>query len=260
MIRYCGAVVSLTMHLVKHYNADVTFLSTCQGITGYHDDSRTATAIKESLPADISARVTVDCDFHTPDELMERLRTFDWVVATRMHFAILAFGVGTPVLPIAYEFKTEELFKSLGYHSDVQRIETLTPESLVSAFDKSVDNYAHAAPEINKAVERDRQQAWQVADFLMEIFPERVQTCTPGDGKLLRHRTIRQSALHGDDKTLTRPAHMRIAFLLHQFPALSETFILRQLAGLMAMGHDVRIFAEYACESGAHARTSRSTT
>ena len=44
---------------------------------------------------------------------------------------------------------------------------------------------------------------------------------------------------------------MRIAFLLHQFPALSETFILRQIAGLVAMGHDVRIYAEYACESGA---------
>jgi colanic acid/amylovoran biosynthesis glycosyltransferase len=44
---------------------------------------------------------------------------------------------------------------------------------------------------------------------------------------------------------------MRIAFLLHQFPALSETFILRQIAGLVAMGHDVRIYAEYACEGAA---------
>jgi colanic acid/amylovoran biosynthesis glycosyltransferase len=44
---------------------------------------------------------------------------------------------------------------------------------------------------------------------------------------------------------------MRVAFLLHQFPALSETFILRQIAGLVALGHDVRIYAEYACESGA---------
>ena len=140
MTRYCDAVVSLTTHLVKHYNADVTFLSTCQGVTGYHDDSQTATAIKESLPADSSPRVTVDCDFHTPDELMERLRAFDWVVATRMHFAILALGVGAPVLPIAYEFKTEELYKSFGYDSDVPKVDTLTSESLVSAFDKSVED------------------------------------------------------------------------------------------------------------------------
>jgi len=43
---------------------------------------------------------------------------------------------------------------------------------------------------------------------------------------------------------------MRIAFLLHQFPALSETFILRQITGLIDLGHDVRIYAEYPCESG----------
>jgi colanic acid/amylovoran biosynthesis protein len=185
MARYCDAVVSLTMHLARHYNADVTFLSTCQGITSYHDDSRTASAIEESLPADVSSRVAVDCDFHTPDELIERLRAFDWVVATRMHFAILALGVGTPVLPIAYEFKTEELFTSLGYDSDVPKIETLTSESLVSAFDKGVDNYARAAPEIHRAVGRNRQQAWQVADLLTEGFPEHVQTA---------HSRRRQSA------------------------------------------------------------------
>jgi colanic acid/amylovoran biosynthesis glycosyltransferase len=43
---------------------------------------------------------------------------------------------------------------------------------------------------------------------------------------------------------------MRIAFLLHQFPAVSETFILRQIVGLLELGHDVRIFSECRCESG----------
>jgi colanic acid/amylovoran biosynthesis glycosyltransferase len=44
---------------------------------------------------------------------------------------------------------------------------------------------------------------------------------------------------------------MRIAFLLYQFPALSETFILRQIVGLLEMGHEVHIFAERPCEQGA---------
>jgi colanic acid/amylovoran biosynthesis glycosyltransferase len=43
---------------------------------------------------------------------------------------------------------------------------------------------------------------------------------------------------------------VQIAFLLHQFPALSETFILRQIAGLAELGHDVRIFAECRCDNG----------
>jgi colanic acid/amylovoran biosynthesis glycosyltransferase len=37
---------------------------------------------------------------------------------------------------------------------------------------------------------------------------------------------------------------MRIAFLLQSFPAVSETFILSQVTGLIDLGHDVHVFAE----------------
>ncbi|MBA2245204.1 MAG: glycosyltransferase [Gemmatimonadetes bacterium] len=37
---------------------------------------------------------------------------------------------------------------------------------------------------------------------------------------------------------------MRIAFFLHSFPEISETFILRQATGLMDLGHTVDIFAD----------------
>jgi colanic acid/amylovoran biosynthesis protein len=176
MKRYYDAIISFTKHLVKRYNADVIFLSTCQGIDGYHDDSQVAMAIKDRLPADTSPHVHINSDFHRPDELMEHLRTFDWVVATRMHFAILALGVGTPVLPIAYEFKTEELFKSLGCDPEIPQIESLTAESLISPFDKNVESYASDIPKIRSAVASARRQAWQVAGCLSETFPEHVQT------------------------------------------------------------------------------------
>ena len=38
---------------------------------------------------------------------------------------------------------------------------------------------------------------------------------------------------------------MKIAFIVNSFPTLSETFILNQITGLLDMGHDVEIFAEY---------------
>lgn len=37
---------------------------------------------------------------------------------------------------------------------------------------------------------------------------------------------------------------MRIAFIVRQFPALSESFILKQIVGLLQKGHNVHIFAE----------------
>jgi colanic acid/amylovoran biosynthesis glycosyltransferase len=38
--------------------------------------------------------------------------------------------------------------------------------------------------------------------------------------------------------------HLRIGVFVNSFPVVSETFILRQVTGLLEMGHDVRIFAD----------------
>jgi colanic acid/amylovoran biosynthesis protein len=185
MQRYCEAFAALAVHLVKKYDADVNFLSTCQGAHGYHDDSHVAAAICATLPDDIRDRVRVDGDFHTPGELRELLREFDWVVATRMHLAILTLGVGTPVLPIAYEFKATELFKSLHHELESPTIESVTPESLVKFFERSVEAYGGVAQSLNEAVDRCRQRAWDAANVLRVRFPE----CTPAADDDGDHRT-----------------------------------------------------------------------
>jgi colanic acid/amylovoran biosynthesis glycosyltransferase len=38
---------------------------------------------------------------------------------------------------------------------------------------------------------------------------------------------------------------MKVAFLVEKFPTLTETFILSQITGLLDLGHDVRIIAQY---------------
>jgi colanic acid/amylovoran biosynthesis protein len=172
MERYSAAFASLTEHLVYQYDAVVTFLSTCQGVADYHDDSRLASAIAATLPDDVRCRVTVDSTFHTPSELMEYLREFDWVVATRMHLAIMALGVGVPVLPIAYEFKSIELFRGLGYERDILTMDTLTPKSLIEGFEFAVESYGRIAQKTRDAVDQCRRDAWQVTEILREEFPE----------------------------------------------------------------------------------------
>ena len=37
---------------------------------------------------------------------------------------------------------------------------------------------------------------------------------------------------------------MKIAFLVEHFPAISETFILNQITGIIDLGHEVEIFAQ----------------
>jgi colanic acid/amylovoran biosynthesis protein len=135
--RYLGAVAAMVRRLIEREEAEITFLSTCQGISEYWtDDSKTADAVVERLPAPLRRWVTIDRDFHTPESLMEVLAGYDVVVATRMHMAILALCSGVPVLPIAYEFKTTELFRLLGLGHLIQDMETVTGDSLCAALEQ----------------------------------------------------------------------------------------------------------------------------
>jgi colanic acid/amylovoran biosynthesis protein len=93
-------------------------VSTCQGVDGYSvDDARTAKSIFDGLD------VTIDGEFHTPDQLIQLIQSAGLVVSTRMHLAILSLISRTPVIAIAYEPKSLELFRSLGHGSSVIEIE-----------------------------------------------------------------------------------------------------------------------------------------
>jgi colanic acid/amylovoran biosynthesis protein len=149
MKQFTEAVAALTHHLIERHGAEVTFLSTCQGIPEYnYDDSKVAAAIASSLPESARSRVTVNREFHRPEELIQLAESFDLIVATRMHMAILSLVAGTPVLPIAYEFKTTELFVRLGLGEWVQVIENLSAAGLI----KSADAFVKALPAIRESL------------------------------------------------------------------------------------------------------------
>lgn len=51
---------------------------------------------------------------------------------------------------------------------------------------------------------------------------------------------------------------LRIAMFVNEFPALSETFVLNQITGLLDLGHEVTILAtQPRHEKGAHADVMR---
>ncbi len=121
---------------------EVTFLSTCQGVPEYWtDDARYAQElVAESLVGE--PRVHVDSRFHTPLELADELRRYDAAIATRMHLAILSLSVATPVVAIAYEFKSRELLRGLGLERLVTDFEDVRASWLV----ERVREVVEAAP------------------------------------------------------------------------------------------------------------------
>lgn len=172
---YFDAIRAAVTWLVRDKGADVTFLSTCQGVPEYWiDDSRAAAEIVASLPDDVRQRVRIDSAFHTPATLMQQLAEFDLVVATRMHMAILSLCSGTPVVPIAYEFKTKELFEGMGFPTWTQDINTITGETLSAAIDNYMQMLPVLRPKLMDAVLDNHAAAMAVSDIIRRVVTKPV--------------------------------------------------------------------------------------
>jgi colanic acid/amylovoran biosynthesis protein len=161
---YQRAVADLVCALVREHDLDVALASTCQGVPEYTtDDSVVAQAVWERLPADVAARATVRRDFLRPEALQELLARATVAVCTRMHMAILALTVGTRVLPIAYEFKTTELFARLGRGDDVLDYGAVEPGVLRSTLAAVLER---PAPDITAA----RADAERSGELVRELL------------------------------------------------------------------------------------------
>jgi colanic acid/amylovoran biosynthesis protein len=178
MASYIKGIAQAVERLIIEHGCEVTFISTCQGIEEYQNkDSLIAEEVVIAMSPDVPRdRVSVDSNFHNPMDLMALLGTYDLVIATRMHMAILALCAGVPVLPIAYEFKTEELFRRLGRGDWVVPIEDVAP----GAFADHVDAVLAALPSCRAglfaAVQIEHERALKAGPLLKTAFRHGV-TC-----------------------------------------------------------------------------------
>jgi colanic acid/amylovoran biosynthesis protein len=192
MRRYLDSIREIATILVRDHAKEVTFVSTCQGVPEYaHDDARTARAIVAELDPDIAKHVSVDASFHTPDQLMALVKGCDFVVATRMHMMIMSLCVGTPVLPIAYEFKTKEVAKRIGVADLLLDIDTVTPSEAaekLGGFIGSLDRYRRASL---AAVLEEHASAMSATRQLSSLIGNRLPNVAGDVGKSGEQRLAR---------------------------------------------------------------------
>ncbi len=135
--KYYNSIAAISEYITIKNKGEIVFISTCQGIKEYRfDDSITAKNIYALLSDEAKQKTSVDSNFHTPDQLKAIFKNFDIVISTRMHGAIQALNVGVPVLPIAYEFKTKELFSKLINKDFILDIDTIEEKQAVKIFDQ----------------------------------------------------------------------------------------------------------------------------
>ncbi|UZW14976.1 polysaccharide pyruvyl transferase family protein [Clostridium pasteurianum] len=91
----------------------VEFISTCQGLDNYVNDSFIAKEIKDSLEEKYKTHVEVNDKYYNLDELRENISNFKFVIGTRLHMCILSILSGVPAFNISYEVKGKECYKIL---------------------------------------------------------------------------------------------------------------------------------------------------
>ena len=164
---YIDSVRDLCIFLTRNMDCKITFISTCQGIPEYYlDDSEVANSIYQDLPEDVRQLTSVDRKHHSPEDLLEALKCFDFAVATRMHIAILSMCVGMPVIPIAYEFKTIELFKKMGLDRWVIDIENINSENLTNLVSELKKQLVDIKSKVAVEVEKEFVDAMSSGDLI----------------------------------------------------------------------------------------------
>jgi colanic acid/amylovoran biosynthesis protein len=105
----------LCRHLLQtRPDVEIVFLSTCQGIPEYVDDSTVARGVVHALPEGLQARCRIDGQRYAPERLIQLYAQMDAYIGMRLHGALLSMLGGTPAMAIAYEEKTPGIFASLG--------------------------------------------------------------------------------------------------------------------------------------------------
>jgi colanic acid/amylovoran biosynthesis protein len=172
---YLRSVAAMVTHLIEKHGARAIFISTCQGIPEYHEiDSNVALKIRSMLPPAIATAVDVDEKFHDHEELMDVYRTCDFVISTRMHGVIMALSSGTPVMPIAYEFKTTELFNRFGLAEWVLDIETIEPDAAVYLLKRYLIELPTFRRTLFEHVEQSRQEAVKSGSLMRKAVLEQL--------------------------------------------------------------------------------------
>lgn len=114
--------------LVLKQGYDIEFLSTCQGLPNYVDDSKEAVKIMALLPREFIGNIHLNSEWYNVDELQTKLKEYNFVIGTRLHMCILSLLNDVPAFNISYEIKGLECynylnmkFYSVDYNEEVDR-------------------------------------------------------------------------------------------------------------------------------------------
>lgn len=167
---YVDMISQLTEALLRR-GFSIDFLSTCQGIKNYIDDSQIAASIASNLQLKHGKAIPVSVIPHSfsLDELKSRLSNYRMVVGTRLHMCLLALMSGVPAFNISYESKGRECYQYLGLQ-DCSIDYCTDPTTAIQQFTEFLDNESNIRKQLPSLMKNSHQRALE--DF--ELFATRL--------------------------------------------------------------------------------------
>lgn len=110
--KYIDTIKKLAYKVIDN-GYKVEFISTCQGIENYVDDSLIAREIYLQLDQAYQKAAIVNINYYNLDDLRGYITKFEFVIGTRLHMCILSIISGVPAFNISYEVKGKECYKYL---------------------------------------------------------------------------------------------------------------------------------------------------
>ncbi len=136
---YLTVIAQACDYLIEKYGITIVFLSTCTDMGGYKiDDRLTAEEVKDLMNNKMKALIMRS--ELTTEEIKGIYGLMEMHIGTRMHSNIFALSMSTPVLAIAYEFKTLELMKQLNLKEYVIDINNIYSNAMKNKLDKCWTN------------------------------------------------------------------------------------------------------------------------
>ncbi len=167
--QYEAAIVAaLRAFLQTHGGSAILFPQVC-GPSEAEDDRPPARRIAAQLHSE-GLSVVALTDEATPAQLQAAYGQMDLFLGTRLHSNILALTAGTPVLAIAYQYKTHGVMRLLGLGEWVIDIGQATPETVTASLERLWQERAVLRAQLQQALLQIRGQARQAAAWIRADF------------------------------------------------------------------------------------------
>ncbi len=177
--RYLRSLGSIAETLAE-WGLDIDLLVQVD-LPGRQDDGAQAKRVRERLRRPVGLHSVG----HTTDEALARCASYDLMIGSRLHSALLALCAGTPALALGYQPKAAGVYEDIGLSDWVFDARAPAVDEVLRLARKLLDEPDHARARTRSAVSRAKAEIYERigASLAPWLGPPRPPTAAPVEGR-----------------------------------------------------------------------------